>query len=166
MQLDEAFERLLAVRLCGPKIEAIRSATADMLLNASPVVATIAVHRAGSAKSVQIAGLDHGWNSPHLDMQWDLETFRWVLKRELSPGIYQWKLIVDGHWTYSADHPTLQDGVHTNNKLEVIGTLDERKAAMLGRIMTKGSELTREEREELLFMLSPYDQLSGAEIST
>lgn len=160
IQLDAAFEQLLSVRLCGPKIDAIRSATADMLLSTDPVLSTIAVYRAGSAKTCQIAGLDHGWNSPHLDMKWDRETARWILRRELSPGIYQWKLIVDGHWTYSADHPTLQDGVHTNNKLEVIGSLDEMQAARLSRYMTKGSDLTSEEREEIMFMLCPYDRAS------
>lgn len=107
---------------------------------------------------VQIAGLDHGWNSPHLDLTWDVDTKRWLLKRELNPGVYQWKLIVDGHWTYSADHPTLQDGVHTNNVLDVIGTLDGEKAANLARYMAKGSELTREEKEELLFMLCPFQR--------
>lgn len=55
IQLDEAFNQLLSVRLCGPKIEAIRSATADMLLNCGPVQATIAIHRAGSAKSVAVS---------------------------------------------------------------------------------------------------------------
>jgi hypothetical protein len=31
----------------------------------------------------------------------------------------QFKLVVDGHWTYSADHPTMQDGENVNNVLEV-----------------------------------------------
>jgi hypothetical protein len=30
--------------------------------------------------------------------------------RLLYPGKYQYKLIVDGNWTYSADHPTAKVG--------------------------------------------------------
>jgi len=35
------------------------------------------------------------------------------------PGTYQYKLIIDGNWTYSADHFTVQDGSSINNLLEV-----------------------------------------------
>jgi hypothetical protein len=31
-----------------------------------------------------------------------------------------YKLIVDGSWTFSADHPTALDGGNMNNTLEVI----------------------------------------------
>lgn len=31
----------------------------------------------------------------------------------------QYKLIMDGHWTYDADHPTVKEGDNINNKLEV-----------------------------------------------
>lgn len=155
IQLDAAFEQLLSVRLCGPKIEAIRSATADMLLNGGAVTTSIAVHRFGFGKKLQIAGLDYGWNEP-MDMEWDVDTKRFILKRDLHPGIYQWKLIVDGHWTYSADHPTIQDGNHTNNQLEVVGSLDVEGSMKLARYTTKGSELTSAEKAELLTILCPW----------
>lgn len=40
-QLDEAFGKLTGERRCSPRIEAIRAATADLLLNVSPLEVTI-----------------------------------------------------------------------------------------------------------------------------
>lgn len=54
---------------------------------------------------VQIAGLDVGWGQ-QIDMQYDPDTHRYVLTRSLPPGRYPYKFIMDGRWTYSADHPT------------------------------------------------------------
>ncbi|GFH15955.1 uncharacterized protein HaLaN_12288 [Haematococcus lacustris] len=85
-----------------------------------PVETTIAVHRFGQAKSIQVAGLDVGWHAP-LPMEKETKPpFRFVLHRKLYPGKYQYKLIVDGNWTFSADHPTARDNNNTNNVLEVI----------------------------------------------
>ncbi len=53
----------------------------------------------------QIAGLDVGWGQ-QIDMDWDARTRRYVVTRSLPPGRYPFKFIMDGHWTYSADHPT------------------------------------------------------------
>ena len=46
-----------------------------------------------------------GWGQ-QLDMAREAGGGRWVLRRELPPGRFPYKLIVDGRWTCSADHPT------------------------------------------------------------
>ena len=54
----------------------------------------------------QVAGLDVGWGQ-ELDLQRERGGGRWALTRELPPGRFPYKFIVDGRWTCSADHPTL-----------------------------------------------------------
>lgn len=54
---------------------------------------------------MQIAGLDVGWGQ-QIDMGYDSTTHRHVVTRSLPPGRYPYKFIMDGRWTYSADHPT------------------------------------------------------------
>ncbi len=63
-------------------------------------------------------------------------------------------------WTSS------QDGVHTNNLLEVIGALDDERAARLSRYMSKGAELTAEEKAELEMMLCPWATHEGTSSPT
>jgi len=156
MQLDEAWTTLTTTRRCGPKIEAIRSATADLLLGTEPITTTIAVHRFGDAKRIQVAGLDVGWHNP-LDMTRDPVTHRFELHRKLYPGKYQYKLIVDGNWTYSADHPTAKDGDNINNTLEVIpAKMDAVSMEKQIRYLTPGAQLMEDEKEELLALLCPW----------
>jgi hypothetical protein len=54
--------------------------------------------------------------------QTHIHVHQWAVggRSKLYPGKYQYKLIVDGSWTYSADHPTATDGSNINNVLEVI----------------------------------------------
>ena len=66
----------------------------------------------------QVAGLDVGWGE-RLDMTYDTATQRFCLERRLPPGRFAYKFIFDGHWSYSADHPTLNDGGNINNYVEV-----------------------------------------------
>lgn len=61
----------------------------------------------------QVAGLDVGWGQ-RVPMGID-RWHRFAVTRHLPAGIFQFKLIVDGHWTYSVDHPTLLDGDNRNN---------------------------------------------------
>ncbi|GFH05789.1 uncharacterized protein HaLaN_00311 [Haematococcus lacustris] len=159
MQLDHAYSMLTSMRRCGPKasIEAIRSATSDLLLGTDPVETTIAVHRFGQAKSIQVAGLDVGWHAP-LPMEKETKPpFRFVLHRKLYPGKYQYKLIVDGNWTFSADHPTARDNNNTNNVLEVIpAKMDPMTVQTQMRLLTPNTQLTQAEQEELRAMLCPW----------
>lgn len=156
MQLDEAYSLLTGLRRCSPKIEAIRGATSDLLLGTEPIEATIAVYRSGTASKIQVAGLDVGWQK-FLDMHYDHVHHRFELQRALYPGVYQYKLIVDGEWTYSIDHPTMQDGNNINNTLEVIAPeTDPERAEKSARYMTPGATLTKDDEAELLAMLCPW----------
>lgn len=78
--IDEAMEKLTSIRRCSPKIEAIRSATADLLLGIGPVPATIGLYRFGTADKVQVSGLDVGWNQK-LDLKYEPKQQRFVLQR-------------------------------------------------------------------------------------
>jgi hypothetical protein len=93
--LDEAYDLLTGIRPCKPKVEAIRAATTDLLYGGPPTPVTIGVWRSRGAESIQVAGLDVGWGQ-QVEMQRDAATRRFVLKRELPPGLYQYKLIVVG----------------------------------------------------------------------
>ena len=56
-------------------------------------------------RCAQIAGLDVGWGQ-QIDMAYDSDTHRHTVTRMLPPGRYPFKFVMDGRWTYSADHPT------------------------------------------------------------
>ena len=47
------------------------------------------------------------------------------------------RLIVDGNWTYSADHPTAQDGDNINNILDVVASLDPGRSEKLLRYLSQ-----------------------------
>lgn len=156
MSLDDAWQQLRAVRACNPKLEAVRGATADMLLGLEPIPVTLGLKRHCGGLQIGVAGLDVGWHT-QLPMEWNHRTARYELHRRLAPGRYQYKLVVDGVWSYSGDHPTMDDGGNTNNFLEVLP--HEMDAVMLEqqtRLLQPGGNLTREEREELAHMLCPW----------
>jgi hypothetical protein len=54
---------------------------------------------------VQVAGLDVGWHTL-LDLQENPETKRLEVTREVLPGTYNFKFIVDGRWVANHDYPT------------------------------------------------------------
>ncbi|KAK9846581.1 hypothetical protein WJX81_006986 [Elliptochloris bilobata] len=150
MALGDAISTFMAVRPCNPRIAAIRAATADVLLEGGrrmPV--TIAVYRPFTASRFQVAGLDVGWGQ-QLDMEREVGSGRWVLRRELPPGKFPYKLIVDGRWTCSADHPTFMDGETLNNYVEVAGDCsDPGAAAVRARLLSEEAPLTDTERARL-----------------
>jgi hypothetical protein len=87
----------------------------------------------------QVAGLDVGWHTT-LPMAWDSATSRYLLERVMVPGRYQYKYVVDGHWTYSADHPTMDDGGNINNWLEVLPhEMDIRTVERQSRLLQPGN---------------------------
>lgn len=57
--LDEGYAQLTGIRRCSPKIDSIRSATADLLLGIQAVSTTIAVHRFGDAHKIQVRVCDN-----------------------------------------------------------------------------------------------------------
>ena len=54
---------------------------------------------------MQVAGLDVGWGQ-QIDLEWNSKLHRYETTRHLPPGRYPYKFIMDGQWTYRADHPT------------------------------------------------------------
>lgn len=55
----------------------------------------------------QVAGLDVGWHTL-LDLQENPETRRLELTRQVLPGTYPFKFIIDGRWVANYDIPTYQ----------------------------------------------------------
>lgn len=55
----------------------------------------------------QVAGLDVGWHTL-LDLKENPKTHRLEVTREVLPGTYPFKFIVDGRWVANYDYPTYQ----------------------------------------------------------
>lgn len=71
---------------------------------------------------------------------------RWQLERQLMPGRYPYKFVMDGTWSYDVDLPLMHDGENTNNVVSILPSglsLAERSAR--DRILTPGGRLTEEE---------------------
>ncbi|KAK9909066.1 hypothetical protein WJX75_006695 [Coccomyxa subellipsoidea] len=148
--LQDAISTFMAVRPCNPRIVAIRQASVDLLVDGTALTPVrIAVSRTFGATSLQIAGLDVGWGQ-QIDMDYDTKTHRHVVTRSLPPGRYPYKFIMDGHWTYSADHPTFTEGDHTNNYVDVSSTTTSPAAdEARERLMSETGSLIPEERQKL-----------------
>eukprot|EP00798_Chlamydomonas_sp_ICE-L_P008085 gene8085-1327_t len=157
MQLDEAEALLTGIRRCSPKVESIRSATADMLLDVKPVEVCIGVTKCGAATDIRIAGLDIGWHTS-VPLVKNNKLGRFEMRRSMLPGSYQYKFIVDGNWTYSMDHPSVQDGQNINNIIKVVAPgLDEEKQAKQMRYISKGTTLTDEDKADLMKKICPWE---------
>jgi hypothetical protein len=156
--LDEAYSHLRANRACSPKIEAVRSATTDLLLGCEPLPVTVSLPRRGTVTDARVAGLDVGWGT-QLPLEFNPRTGRLETTRRLLPGRYPFKFVLDGRWAASHDYPTIQDGDNLNNVLEVLPR-DEvggvERAAQRDRLSTVGGKLTEEERMELAALLCPW----------
>lgn len=57
----------------------------------------------------QVAGLDVGWHTL-LDLKEDPKTKRLQVTRDVLPGTYNFKFIVDGRWVANYDYPTYEVG--------------------------------------------------------
>ena len=91
--LNEAHAHLTAARRCSPRLEAVRAATADLLSGAGPVPVTVSLHRRGTAKKVQVAGLDIGWHQAV-----DLEENPVTRRLEVRRGFYLVLLLARCCW--------------------------------------------------------------------
>jgi hypothetical protein len=67
----------------------------------------------------------------------------WSVTRTLLPGVYPFKYIMDGVWSYDADQYTVVDGFNINNVIEVqpVG-LSKDQAAARARVLKSGGKLT------------------------
>lgn len=178
--LDEAYAHLRASRACSPKIEAVRAATADLLLGADPLPVTVSLPRRGTVQDARVAGLDVGWGTQLQMVPNPQNGGRLEVTRRLLPGRYPFKFVLDGVWAASHDYPQVVDGDNVNNVLEVLPR-DEvvvakagakrpssptataspaeeaaRRAAQRDRLASVGGRLTEAEREELAALLCPW----------
>eukprot|EP01018_Ginkgo_biloba_P020526 Gb_33565 [translate_table: standard] len=147
-KLSEANKLLMSVRPSFPKLEAIKSATVDMLTGGSKQLITLQWPK-GICSSVEVSGLDIGWGQ-RMPLTYDREQGCWLLQRELPEGHYEYKYIVDGNWTYNSHElVTAQDkDGHVNNYIEVKGDhLDATSKNLRERLMREDVDLTNEERQ-------------------
>lgn len=153
--LQEAYNHLTGTRSCSPRIEAIRSATADLLTGSEPLPVTISLLRRGTAKVAQVAGLDVGWHQ-RIDLAEHPRTKRLEVTRNLLPGSYPFKFVIDEVWCASADYPSFKDGANVNNVVTVLPRDGAHEAAR-DRLLSPSGRLTDQEREELAALLCPWE---------
>ncbi|KAH9326190.1 hypothetical protein KI387_006368, partial [Taxus chinensis] len=147
-KLEHANKLLQSVRPCFPKLEGIKSATADMLTTGNKELITLK-WKNGNCSCVEISGLDIGWGQ-RIPLAYDKSQGCWLLQRELPEGHYEYKYVVDGNWTYNKDEMVTapnKDG-HVNNYIEVKGDyLDVTGRNLRQRLMQEDVDLTKEERQ-------------------
>ncbi|CAD7702286.1 unnamed protein product [Ostreobium quekettii] len=141
-KLKDAVAHLVDLRPCGPKVFAIRQATTDILYCNSQQEVQISVQAPHETRLVQVAGLDVGWGCT-LTMEFDPITQRYVTRRLLSPGRFQFKFVMDGKWKCSTDYPADHDGPNRNNYIEV--PLDGHSASAVSRLLSEDGIMTLEE---------------------
>ncbi|KAH0686886.1 hypothetical protein KY284_017439 [Solanum tuberosum] len=119
-KLTDAVSLLMSKRPCFPNLDAIKSATADILtgLTKTPVTLTWC---GDNCTTVELSGLDIGWWQ-RIPLKFDKEQGLWTLQRELPEGHYEYKYIVDGEWICNEFEPITspnKDG-YVNNYVEVL----------------------------------------------
>ncbi|XP_028124208.1 phosphoglucan phosphatase DSP4, amyloplastic-like isoform X1 [Camellia sinensis] len=123
-KLSEGNSVLLSKRPSFPKLDAIKSATADILTGLRKKLVTL-TWKGSDCSTVEVSGLDIGWGQ-RTPMKFDKEQGLWILQRELPEGCYEYKYIVDGEWTYNSSElvtPVSKDG-HVNNYVQLHFDMD------------------------------------------
>ncbi|KAK6929123.1 AMP-activated protein kinase, glycogen-binding domain, partial [Dillenia turbinata] len=115
-KLSIAHDLLQSKRSCFPKIDAIKSATADILTGPRKKLVSFK-WKGDNCSSVGICGLDIGWGQKIL-LEYDKHQGLWVLERELPEGRFEYKYIVDGEWVCNKDERITTHG-HVNNYVKV-----------------------------------------------
>lgn len=146
-KLSEAHKLLMSKRSCFPKLDAIKSATADILTGLKKKAITLSWY-GGNCSTVEISGLDIGWGQ-RIPLNLEEEQGAWTLRRELPEGHYEYKYIVDGEWVCNKydlmTHPN-KDG-HVNNYINVLDSSPNSiNAAVRRRLTGDDPHLTRNER--------------------
>mmetsp|Transcript_2118 Transcript_2118/g.3678 ORF Transcript_2118/g.3678 Transcript_2118/m.3678 type:complete len:510 (-) Transcript_2118:225-1754(-) len=94
-----------------------RSPSAFTAEPAEPNRLAIVITWTGGGSSVELQGSFDNWHSRQ-PMQLTHEGHQ--LMKLLTPGVYQYKFIVDGEWKYAADQPAIMDEMgNVNNVVEV-----------------------------------------------
>ncbi|KAL6770110.1 SEX4 [Auxenochlorella protothecoides x Auxenochlorella symbiontica] len=145
--LPHAHAHLTALRPCSPKLGAVRAAALDVLQGRKARRTVLCLAAPATCRRVQAAGLDVGWGNR---VGLTRRGRGWELRRELPPGAYPYKFVVEGRWTLSPAHPTMLDGASTNNVLHIEGweATPEEEAAS-ARILDAQGDLTAEEAERI-----------------
>ncbi|CAH9097571.1 unnamed protein product [Cuscuta epithymum] len=144
---NEAYNLLKSKRSCCPKLDAIKSATADILtgLRKNPITL---MWCGDDCSNVEVSGLDIGWGQ-RVPLEYDAEQGSWTLHREFPEGIYEYKYIVDGEWVCNNSEPITspnKDG-NVNNYVKVLdNNRDSTSAEIRERLLADDPDLTKRER--------------------
>ncbi|CAH1438086.1 unnamed protein product [Lactuca virosa] len=154
-KLNDALSLLLSKRKCFPNVDAIKSATADILTGLKTRSVTL-TWNGDNCSSVEIAGLDVGWGQ-RIPLKYEEKNGSWILHRDLLEGRYEYKYIVDGEWMtnkYESITPVNKDG-HVNNYIQVVGN-DPESVELWTRLGDDDFDLTASEREMIKRFLDEY----------
>ncbi|XP_076957310.1 phosphoglucan phosphatase DSP4, amyloplastic-like [Bidens hawaiensis] len=156
-KLNNALSLLLRNRKCFPNVEAIKSATADILTGLKKRSITL-TWSGDNCSTVEVSGLDVGWDQ-RIPLTYEEKHGSWILHRDLLEGRYEYKYIVDGEWltnTYEPVTPADKDG-HINNYIQVVDKDPESISAVLWkRLAADDFDLTTNEREIIKQFLDEY----------
>ncbi|XP_047337227.1 phosphoglucan phosphatase DSP4, amyloplastic isoform X2 [Impatiens glandulifera] len=157
-KLSEAHSLLLSKRSCFPKLDSIKSATADILTGLKKQVVTLTWQGKGCS-TVEIAGLDIGWGQ-RIPLRFDEKQKSWVLKRELAEGRYEYKYIIDGEWVCNLSELVTnadKDG-NVNNYLQVSVSEPNSTSALLRKRLSSDDDvdLTEDERLQIRQALDAF----------
>ncbi|XP_039118889.1 phosphoglucan phosphatase DSP4, amyloplastic-like [Dioscorea cayenensis subsp. rotundata] len=164
-KLSEANCLLQSKRPCFPKLEAIMSATADILTGLPKSRVTL-TWEDDNCSSVEVSGLDIGWGQ-RIPLEFDKDQGLWILQKELPEGRYEYKYIIDGEWTcnkYELITSPNSDG-HVNNYVQVYGddsTIATRETRK--RLTSDDVDLTVEERQRIKEFLESYIEPNDEDI--
>nr|XP_043616630.1 phosphoglucan phosphatase DSP4, amyloplastic-like [Erigeron canadensis] len=153
-KLKDAVTLLLSKRPCFPKVDAIKSATADILTGLKRKAVTL-TWKGDESSTVEISGLDIGWGQK-VSLKYDKNQGLWILHRNLPEGRYEYKYIVNGEWLTNKDELLTQidKDYNVNNYIEVIDNDPESvSTALRERLGSDDFDLTSNEREIIMKFL-------------
>ncbi|KAI3520393.1 hypothetical protein L1887_09787 [Cichorium endivia] len=154
-KLNDALSLLLRNRKCFPNVDAIKSATADILTGLKRRSITLTWNGDNCSK-VEVSGLDVGWNQ-RIPLKYDEKHGSWILHRDLLEGRYEYKYIVDGEWMTNKNEPVTHDNKdgHVNNYIQVVGN-DPESVDLWTRLGADDFDLTENERKIIKQFLDEY----------
>ncbi|KAL6552762.1 Phosphoglucan phosphatase DSP4, chloroplastic [Orobanche hederae] len=163
--LNEAHTLLMSKRSCFPKLDAIKSATADILTGLQKMPVKLTWYNNDSS-TVEISGLDIGWGQ-RIPLAYDEDQGLWLLNRELPEGHYEYKYIVDGKWMcnkYELVTSPNNDG-HVNNYVKVFDdNPSSMSAGIRDRLTGDDPDLSTNERLLIRQFLGTY-KYPGEDVS-
>ncbi|KAL6586306.1 Phosphoglucan phosphatase DSP4, chloroplastic [Orobanche minor] len=163
--LNEAHTLLMKKRSCFPKLDAIKSATADILTGVQKMPVKLTWYNNDSS-TVEISGLDIGWGQ-RIPLAYDEHQGLWLLHRELPEGHYEYKYIVDGKWMcnkYELVTSPNNDG-HVNNYVKVFDdNPSSMSAGIRDRLTGDDPDLSTNERLLIRQFLGTY-KYPGEDVS-